>query len=44
VSIRWTSQPKFCPKKPVTTASGRTNVAIRAKRSPVALSRVETVD
>jgi len=39
-----TSQPKFWPKKPVTTDSGRKIVATIVSCFMTALSRLETVD
>ncbi len=39
-----TIQPKFIPKKPVTTESGRKIVEMRVRRSVTALARSETAE
>jgi hypothetical protein len=39
-----TSQPKFCPKKPVSQLSGRKIVAITASCFITTFSRFETVE
>jgi hypothetical protein len=40
VSMCSTSQPKFCPKNPVTRVSGSRIVAIRPRRSEASVSRL----